>query len=37
MVLSPFRRKAEQTACIINAFAYGKSGAKIGIIYNITN
>lgn len=41
MVLSPFRWYAEQTACIINAPAYGKSGANIlnGLLLqlNLTN
>ncbi len=38
MVLSPSRTRSGQTACITKMrSAYGKSGAKIEIIYNITN
>jgi len=37
MVLSPSANRRTNSMHIINGSAYGKSGAKIEIIYNITN
>jgi hypothetical protein len=37
MVLSPSRVLGTNSMHIINASAYGKSGAKVKIIYNIKN